>query len=93
LGLWKTNDQENVTNSAAGIVLIQRKTTPSGGSHVPLSCPQCTLPETVIDRFILGTTTGERIEHVRISCPASHHFSRRSTGLLSPIHSPKQRQL
>lgn len=39
-----------------------------------LSCPQCALPVTVIDRFTLSTTSGEPIEHVRISCPASHHF-------------------
>lgn len=39
-----------------------------------LSCPQCSLPVTVIDRFTLSTTSGEPIEHVRISCPVSHHF-------------------
>jgi hypothetical protein len=22
----------------------------------------------------LGSSTGERIEHVRVSCPAQHHF-------------------
>ncbi|MGH3788704.1 MAG: hypothetical protein ACRDRG_19630 [Pseudonocardiaceae bacterium] len=38
-----------------------------------LSCPQRSLPVTVIDRFTLNSTDGE-IEHVRISCPASHHF-------------------
>lgn len=39
-----------------------------------LSCPQCALPVTVIDRFILCNTTGEPVEHVRIACPAPHHF-------------------
>lgn len=39
-----------------------------------LSCPQCALPVTLLDRFTLSTTSGESIEHVRISCPASHHF-------------------
>ncbi|MGH3897019.1 MAG: hypothetical protein ACRDTA_01960 [Pseudonocardiaceae bacterium] len=29
---------------------------------------------TVLDRFTLSSTDGEPIEHVRISCPASHHF-------------------
>lgn len=38
-----------------------------------LSCPQCSLPVTVIDRFALNSTDGE-MEHVRISCPASHYF-------------------
>lgn len=38
-----------------------------------LSCPQCALPVTVLDRFTLSSTDGP-IEHVRISCPASHHF-------------------
>jgi hypothetical protein len=39
-----------------------------------LSCPQCALPVTVLDRFTLSSTDDEPIEHVRISCPASHHF-------------------
>jgi hypothetical protein len=39
-----------------------------------LSCPQCTLPVTVLDCFTLETSEGEPVEHVRISCPASHHF-------------------
>ena len=38
------------------------------------SCPQCALPVTVIDRFTLSSTTGESVEHVRITCPALHHF-------------------
>lgn len=39
-----------------------------------VSCPQCTLPATLIEQFDLGSANGEPIEHVRISCPASHHF-------------------
>ena len=61
-------------NSAAGIVLIRPERLHQEVACPPFPPPQCTLPATVIDRFILGSTTGERIEHVRISCPASHHF-------------------
>ena len=39
-----------------------------------ISCPQCALPVTIIDRFTLDCTTGEPVEHVRIACPVSHHF-------------------
>ncbi len=39
-----------------------------------LPCPQCTLPITITDRFTLHASDGEPIEHVRISCPASHHY-------------------
>jgi len=45
------------------------------------SCPQCSLPVTGHDRFTLSTTSGEPIEHVRISCPASHHFLMARDGL------------
>jgi hypothetical protein len=41
-------------------------------STVP--CPQCSLPATLIDQFVLSADDGEPVEHVRISCPASHHF-------------------
>jgi hypothetical protein len=39
-----------------------------------VSCPHCILPATLIEQFDLGSGTGESIEHVRISCPVSHHF-------------------
>ncbi len=39
-----------------------------------VSCPQCFLAATVIDQFDLVSDSGQPIEHVRISCPASHHF-------------------
>lgn len=39
-----------------------------------LSCPQCALPVTVINQFTLNSTPGDPVEHVRIACPASHHF-------------------
>jgi hypothetical protein len=39
-----------------------------------VSCPQCCLPATLTDQFVLATDRGEPIEHVRISCPSAHHF-------------------
>jgi len=37
-------------------------------------CPQCSLPATLIDQFDMYAGDGEPIAHVRIVCPASHHF-------------------
>jgi hypothetical protein len=40
----------------------------------PVSCPQCSRPAQITDRFTLGSTSGP-LEHVKTRCPEGHRFT------------------
>jgi len=51
------------------------------------SCPQCHDPAEVTDRFWLSSTDGP-VEHVAVSCIASHHFRMPAEMLPVPLDEP-----
>jgi hypothetical protein len=47
----------------------------TGDVHLELvGCPECGRPAEVVDRFVLGSTSGP-VEHLKVRCTSLHGFA------------------